>query len=193
MEDDKLVIAVISGSSREKRESIKAATFVASIGARFENVEIIFVDPKDFTFPNDGNDTEGKDPKYTEITSRADGFFIVTPEYNHSFPGSLKRMLDSEYENYFHKPVALAGVSNSAWGGVRAVESLLPVLRTMGLSTLQTAVYFPRVQDIFDGQGNILPEMKQKYTHSVRSEFEELIWMARTLKWGRKNIPERGW
>jgi NAD(P)H-dependent FMN reductase len=193
VEDDKLVIAVISGSSREKRESIKAAKFVAAIGDRFKNLEIVFVDPKDFSFPNDGNDTEGKDPKYTEITARADGFFIVTPEYNHSFPGSLKRMLDSEYENYLHKPVALAGVSNSAWGGVRAVEGLLPALRTMGLSVLQTAVYFPRVQDIFDEQGDILPELEEKYTSSVVYEFEELIWMAKTLKWGRKNIPERGW
>lgn len=191
--EDKLVIAIISGSSREKRESIKAARFIASIGARFENVEIIFVDPQDFIFPNDGNDTEGKDPKYSEITARADGFFIVTPEYNHSFPGSLKRMLDSEYENYFHKPVALAGVSNSAWGGVRAVEGLLPALRTMGLSALQTAVYFPRIQDIFDESGAILSDQEEKYTRSVTSEFEELIWMTKVLKWGRKNVPERGW
>jgi hypothetical protein len=63
----------------------------------------------------------------------------------------------------------------------------------MGLSVLQTAVYFPRVQDIFDEQGDILPELEEKYTSSVVYEFEELIWMAKTLKWGRKNIPERGW
>jgi NAD(P)H-dependent FMN reductase len=191
--EEPLVIAVITGSSRDRRESIKAARFIAQIGAGFEGVEIIFVDPKDFTFPNDGNDTEGKDPKYTEITARADGFFIVTPEYNHSFPGSLKRMLDSEYENYYHKAVALAGVSNGGWGGTRAVEGLLPALRTMGLSVLQTAVYFPRVQDIFDERGTIRPEFEQKYTRNVRSEFEELLWMTKTLKWGRKNIPERSW
>jgi NAD(P)H-dependent FMN reductase len=184
----KLVIAVIEGSTRDKRESIHAAQFVADIGRQFEDVEVVFVDPKDFTFPNDGNDTEGRDPRYSAITARADGFFIVTPEYNHSFPGSLKRMLDSEYENYFHKPVALAGVSNGGWGGVRAVESLLPALRTMGLVALQFSTYFPRVQDIFDDEGKIAPELSDKYMHSIRGEFEELIWMARALKWGREHL-----
>ncbi len=185
--EDKLIIAVIEGSTREQRESIKAARFVADIGRAFEGVEIIFVDPRDFTFAGDGNDDEGKDPRYTAITARADGFFIVTPEYNHSFPGSLKRMLDSEYEHYFHKPVALAGVSNGGWGGTRAVEGLLPALRTMGLVALQFSAYFPRIQDIFDANGQILSEFEEKYTRSIRDEFEELIWMARALKWGRRH------
>lgn len=185
---DKLVVAVIEGSTREKRESIKAARFVAEIGRQFEELEIIFVDPREFTFPNDGNDTEGKDPRYTEITARTDAFFLIVPEYNHSFAGSLKRMLDSEYENYFHKPVALVGVSNGGWGGVRAVEGLLPALRTMGLVALQFSAYFPRVQDIFDEQGVIAPDQQEKYTHAIRGQFEELIWMARSLKWGRDTL-----
>jgi NAD(P)H-dependent FMN reductase len=190
---EKLTIAIIAGSTREKRASIAVARLVATVGAEYDDVEIIFVDPQEFTFPNDGNDTEGKDPKYTDITARADGFFIVTPEYNHSFPGSLKRMLDSEYENYYHKAVALAGVSNGGWGGVRAVEGLLSPLRTMGLAVLQTAVYFPRVQELFDENGELLPAYRDKYMRAVRSEFEELIWMSKSLKWGREHLTERSW
>lgn len=189
----RITIAVIEGSTREQRASIAVARLIAAIGGQYDDVDIIFVDPRDFTFPNDGNDTEGKDPRYTEITAKADAFFIVTPEYNHSFPGSLKRMLDSEYENYYHKAVALAGVSNGGWGGVRAVEGLLPALRTMGLAVLQTAVYFPRVQDMFTPEGQLLPAFEDKYTRAIRSEFEELIWMAKSLKWGRQNLTERSW
>jgi len=185
---EKLVIVVIEGSNRDKRESIKAARFVADIGKTLPNVEIIFVDPKDFTFPNDGNDSEGKDPAYSAITATADAFFIVTPEYNHSFPGSLKRMLDSEYEQYWRKPVALAGVSNGNWGGVRAVENLLPALRTMGLLSIQFATYFPRVQDIFGEDGAIHEDQKARYTKSITAEFEELIWIATCMKWGRENL-----
>jgi NAD(P)H-dependent FMN reductase len=187
--DEKLVIAVIEGSARDKRESIKAARFVADIGRSLPGIEIIFVDPRDFSFPNDGNDTEGKDSKYGAITARADAFFIVTPEYNHSFPGSLKRMLDSEYENYWRKPVALAGVSNGGWGGTRAVENLLPSLRTMGLLPIQFTTYFPRVQDVFDENGVIHEDKKERYTKGITSEFEELIWIARCIKWGRANLP----
>ena len=95
----KLTVAVLAGTTREKRESIKAARYVADFGKTLASADIVLVDPKDFQFAGDGNDPEGKDPRYSEITKKADAFFIVTPEYNHSFPGSLKRMLDSELEN----------------------------------------------------------------------------------------------
>src|ERR1700743_186443 len=143
-----LTVAVLSGTTRVQRESIKAAHYVADFAGRLEGVEVLFVDPVEFSFPGDGNDPEGKDPRYTEIVAKADAFFIVTPEYNHSFPGSLKRMLDSELDNYVHKPVALAGASNGGWGGVRAVEALVTTVREIGLAVTFTSVYFPRVQDL---------------------------------------------
>lgn len=184
--NQKLVIAVIEGTSRDKRESIKAARFVAEIGQTYDDVEIVFVDPRDFTFPNDGDGTEGKDPRYTDIVARADAFFIVTPEYNHSYPGGLKRMLDSEYESYQHKPVALAGVSSGNWGGTRAIEGLLPVLRSLGLLVQQYTTYFTRVQDTFDESGTIIPEKQEKYTKSIKSQYDDLIWLAKSLKGGGK-------
>jgi len=45
--NDKLVIAVLAGTTREKRESIKAANYVANYGRKIQNIEVIFVDPKD--------------------------------------------------------------------------------------------------------------------------------------------------
>ena len=183
---DSIVIAVIAGTTRPKRESIKAAHYVAEAGRKLPGVEIIFVDPKDFTFPGDGNDPEGKDPKYTAITAKADAFFVVTPEYNHSFPGSLKRLLDSELKNYIHKPVALAGASNGGWGGVRAVEALVTTVREMGLAVTFTSVYFPRVQDIFDEHGAMKPEYVERYTKNMKDAYDELLWMARALKTARQ-------
>jgi NAD(P)H-dependent FMN reductase len=186
MNQDKLVIAIIEGTSREARESIQAARFVEQVGKTYQNVEIIFVDPQEFTFPNNGADTEGKDPRYTDITARADGFFIVSPEYNHSMPGALKRMLDSEYENYRRKPVALAGASSGQWGGTRMVEALLPVVRSLGLVPMQPTNYFPYVQDLFDDEGSMLPEHVQQYTKAVRYNWDELLWYAAALKAARQ-------
>lgn len=186
--EEKLVVAVLAGTTREKRESIKAAQYIAEYGRQLPNVEIIFVDPKDFNFPGDGNDPEGKDPRYTDITQRADAFFVVTPEYNHSFPGSLKRMLDSELETYNHKPIAFAGVSNGGWGGTRAVESLVPAIRETGLVALSWDIYFPRVQDLFDADGRILPEHAERYNRNLGKLYEELIWMAHLLKQGRADL-----
>lgn len=181
---DHLYIPVLAGTTRENRKSIFVANFVSGIGNNFDGIETEVIDPKDFHFPGDGNDPEGKDPKYTEITQRADGFFIVTPEYNHSFPGTLKRMLDSELKNYIHKPVAFAGVSSGPWGGVRAIEHLVGPIREMGMVATFTDLPFPKVQEIFDEQGNL---QNNKYIEYTNKSWEELIWMARLLKKGRQN------
>ena len=183
-------IVVLAGTTRGKRESIKAARYVAEFGKNYPEIDIVFVDPVNFNFPGDGNDPESKDPKYSEITAKADGFFIVTPEYNHSFPGSLKRMLDSELKNYIHKPVAIAGASNGGWGGVRAVEALVTTVREMGLVATFTSAYFPRVQTLFDEAGQLKPENKELYERNIGNVYKELIWMAKTLKWGRDNLAD---
>lgn len=177
-----MTIAVLIGTTRVQRESVKAAKYIAEFGRRIENVDIILVDPMDFTFHGDGNDPEGKDPRYTEITEKADAFFIVTPEYNHSFPGSLKRMLDSELANYNHKPVAFAGVSNGNWGGVRAVESLVPAVRETGLVVMSWDIYFPYIQKIFADDGSIHADYKERYEKQLAKLFDELVWFAGILK-----------
>lgn len=182
--DDKesIKIAVLAGTIRVQRKSIHAAKFIAEEGRKVTGVEIRFADPKDFYFEGDGNDPEGKDARYSELTEWADAFFIVTPEYNHSFPGSLKRMLDSELKNYIHKPVAFAGASSGRMGGARAIEALVGTVREMGLVACFNDVYFPKVQDVFDDNGTLLEPI---YHELVAKAYGELVWMAKVLKRGR--------
>lgn len=186
-----LTIAVLAGTTRLQRQSINAAYYIAEFGRQLPNVDIIFVDPVDFHFEGDGNDPEGKDPRYTEITAKADAFFIVTPEYNHSFPGSLKRMLDSELANYNHKPVAIAGVSNGNWGGVRAVEQLCLAIRELGLVVMSWDMYFPYVQNIFKDDNTINDEFKERYEKQLSKLFTELIWFADMLKTRRDESAQK--
>ncbi len=180
-----LFIPILLGTVRQKRESIKAARLIEKVGKSIGGIEVQLVDPNDYHFPYDGNDPEGKDPKYSALTARADAFFIVTPEYNHSFPGTLKRMLDSELQNYIHKPVAFAGVSNGIFGGARAIESLVNTVREMGMVATFSDVYFPQVQNLFDERGEIIDD---GYIRRIERGFTELIWMAESLKWGRENL-----
>lgn len=179
----KLFIPVLEGTTRVQRKSILVARFVMEVGKTYNEVETMLVDPNDFDFLGDGNDPEGKDPRYTEIVERADGFFIVTPEYNHSIPGSLKRMLDSELKLYNHKPVAFAGVSSGMFGGARAIEALVTTVREMGMVATHTDVHFPKVGDLFDEKGKIKDE--ESYTRRVKRSWDELLWMARVLKTAR--------
>jgi NAD(P)H-dependent FMN reductase len=180
--DEKIVVAVILGTKREGRLSERAARWVAEQGAQRGDIEVIFVDPRDFNLPPDGAPEDGTDPKYSEITTKADAFFIVTPEYNNSFPGSLKRLLDSEYQNYMHKPVMLAGVSNGPWGGVRACIALQPVCHSLGLVNIPKKLYFPKAQEIFDEQGAMNQQYLEGYLKSTKTAYDELVWFARALK-----------
>ena len=180
--EDKITIAVIAGTTREGRESIKAANWVADQGRKRADVEIIFVDPKDFNFPGDGDNEDTRDMRYAEITEKADAFYVVTPEYNHSIPSSLKRMLDSEYDNYRHKPVATAGVSSGQWGGTRVCEAMLHVYHTLWMVAVKPELYFPKVKELFDEQGNLSPDHVEMYEKHVHAAYDELVWFARALK-----------
>lgn len=179
-----LYIPVLLGTIREGRRSAAAAQLITDVGNAIDQVTTELVDPCEFSFPSDGNAEEVKDPRYTRIIERADAFFIVTPEYNHSFPASLKRMLDSESTLYVHKPVALAGVSSGQFGGVRAIQSLVPVVRELGMIATSTDIFFPKIADLIDENGQI-HDVQQ--VERVQKAFDELIWMASALQWGRDN------
>ena len=79
---------------------------------------------------------EAQIPALADTMRRADGYIIVTPEYNHTYPGLLKHVLDLNYKEYLHKAVGVCGVSAGPFGGVRAIEALLPTFKAFGLSSI---------------------------------------------------------
>lgn len=188
----KLFIPIIVGTTRPNRYSIHAAKLIHQIASSLPEIESQLVDPKDFNLPGDGDAPENRDEKYTAITDQADGFVIVIPEYNHGYPGSLKRLLDSELKNYIHKPVTLVGVSSGPWGGVRAIENLSPVVRELGLMASFADLHFPKVKKLFSEQGEIDDENREKYEKRIKKAYQELIWLTKTLQWGRTNLKDTG-
>lgn len=183
----KLFIPIILGTTRPQRESEKPARYLLSLIEReySSEIETVLVDPVELDFKLDGKDLENKDPRYSELTKRADGFLIVTPEYNHSIPGSLKRLLDAEYENYNKKAVAIVGVSDGPWGGVRAIEALLHVTKALGLVNIKPDLQFARVKELFDEKNELLNSAIEPRATKL---IEELLWMTKVLKWGRENL-----
>jgi NAD(P)H-dependent FMN reductase len=192
----KLFIPVILGTTRTGRQSEMAARFIVeAANSKLKlpediELEVSLIDPLEFSMPLDGNDDEVRDPRYSEIAARADGFVVVVPEYNHGIPGSLKRLLDSESGAYRHKPFAFAGVSAGSFAGVRAVEQL--VLTVRGLSGVVSGVdiHFPSVQNLFDESKVMKPEHQERYTKHTQKLFNELLWLAQLLKWGRENLKQ---
>src|SRR5258705_1678274 len=127
-------------------------------------------------------------PEWRDAIGQADGLVIVTPEYNHGYPGTLKAVLDLLLREYVHKAVAFVGVSAGPWGGTRVIEPMVPMVRRLGLAVTFSDLNFPKVQRIFDAEGKLLDPAFEK---RARDFLDELVWMGRTLKWGRENVPFR--
>ena len=182
-----LFIPIILGTSRRGRRSENVARFVFEQTRKRADVETELIDVCKLPMKLDDAGEQMKDPKFSATINRCDGLIIVTPEYNHGYPGLLKHALDMNLKEYIHKAVGICGVSAGPFGGVRAIEALLPVMRELGLVTTFWDVNFGNVEKLFDDQGNLLD---QSYVRRLDKFLNELIWMARVLRYGRENIPE---
>ena len=190
MIDRKLFIPVLLGTPRKNRESGNVANWVCSKMREREDIETQLFDVCDFELPHDNYGTEigGDFPEWRDAIIRADGLVIVTPEYNHGYPGSLKSVLDLLLKDYIHKAVAFVGVSAGPWGGTRVIESMVPMVRELGLAVTFSDLNFPSVKTKFDADGNLLDDA---YERRVGGFLDELVWMATTLRWGRENVASK--
>jgi len=180
-----LFIPIILGTSRRGRQSENVARFIFEQTRKRAETELIDVCKLPMKLDDAGE--QMKDPAFSATIDRCDGLIIVTPEYNHSYPGLLKHALDMNLAEYVHKAVGICGVSAGPFGGARVIEALLPVMRELGLVTIFWDVNFGNVQKLFDGQGKLLD---RSYERRFDKFLNELIWMARVLRYGRENIPE---
>jgi NAD(P)H-dependent FMN reductase len=180
-----LFIPVILGTPRQGRMSEHAARFVHGEIAKREGVETELIDVRGL--PLSAQDEGGaiKDEGFSRAASRADALVIVTPEYNHGYPGMLKHALDTNLKEYVHKAVGVCGVSAGGFGGTRAIENLLPVLRELGLVAIFWDLNFSSVGKVFDRSGALLDE---SYVKRADKFLGELVWMAKTLRHGRESM-----
>src|SRR6059058_2631543 len=174
-----LSIPVILGTARRGRRSEHAARFVFEQTKRRADIETELIDVCELPMKLDDAGEQMKDPKFSATIQRCDALIIVTPEYNHGYPGLLKHALDMNLEEYIHKAVGICGVSAGVFGGARVIEQLVPVMREPGLVTTFTDVNFGTIGKVFDEQGKLLDE---KYIHRIDKFLDELIWMARVLR-----------
>ena len=180
-------LPVILGTARQGRLSEPAARFVFTQVSRRSDLSTELIDIRTIGLSIDDAGEAIKDAKFSATVGRADGLILVVPEYNHSFPGLLKHVLDSNLKEYIHKAVGVCGVSAGPFGGARMIQNLLPVLRELGLVTIFTDVYFGAAGRLFDPATDDITD--PTYARRLKGFVDELVWMARVLRCGRENLP----
>jgi len=132
-----LRVAVIIASVRDGRFGPRVGAWVQKCLAE-SAMDADVIDLTDLTFPL----TMGEHPDVASFAtriSRADAIVIVTPEYNHSYPGPLKTAIDALREPWRAKPVAFVSYGGMA-GGLRAVEALRLVFAELHAVTIRDTV-----------------------------------------------------
>ena len=187
---DKLFLPVLLGTNRKKRNSLHPAKWLLGEMEKRPDIQTQLFDVSDFALPHDdyGQGIKGLFPEWRDTIIQADGLVIVTPEYNHGYPGALKAVLDLLLKEYIHKAVAFVGVSAGPWGGTRVIEAMVQMVRELGLAVTFTDLNFPHVQKTFDAEGKLLDKAFEK---RAKDFLDELVWMSRTLKWGRENVASK--
>lgn len=179
---DKLLIPVILGTGREGRQSEKAARFVATEASLF-GFDSPLLDVQEFK--PQFTDRDKVNESWHNLALKSHGFIIVSPEYNHGYPGELKILLDGLYTEYNRKPVGICGVSSGFLGGARMVEVLRLSLIELQMIPIRNAMYFGNILNLFNESGDIIDE---SYKERIKIFFEELKWYAEALKNKKEQI-----
>src|SRR5947207_15351957 len=93
--DRSLFIPVILGTARQGRMSEHVARFVHGEVLKRDGVATELIDVRALPFPTTDAGEAIKNPVFSATIARADALVIVTPEYNHGYPGLLKHALDT--------------------------------------------------------------------------------------------------
>ncbi|SRR6266568_1297847 len=180
-----LFIPVVLGTVRKGRMSAFAAKTVLAEIRQLPGVETELIDLSTLPLPVDDAGEAIKHPDYAAKVNRADALVVVSPEYNHGYSGMLKHVLDSCLQEYIHKAVGIVGVSAGPFGGTRGIQDLIPVMRELGLVTIFWDVNFSNVHKVFDANGEL---MDRSFVPCIHKFLDELVWMSKTLRYGRDNI-----
>jgi NAD(P)H-dependent FMN reductase len=185
-----MLVQVVTGTTREGRFSEYVAEWVVRrLGTRGD-VDVELVDLRDHPLPFFDGVPPAKFPREygaEEVArlgatiDRADGYVLLTAEYNHGYPAVLKNAMDWTFVEWRRKPVAFVGWGNT--GGARAIEQLRLVTVEFEMAPLRHAVHVlpDRMVAARGGEPEPFAALEPKLTLLG----DDLVWWTRTLAAGR--------
>ncbi|MEV7040339.1 NAD(P)H-dependent oxidoreductase [Amycolatopsis sp. NPDC051061] len=189
-------VVVIVGSVREGRFGPVVADWLAGVAGDHGGFEVDVVDLAEsglpMVLPAFGSvpaaSIVAEVAKVTPRLEAADAFIVVTPEYNHSYPASLKNAIDWHRAEWTAKPVAFASYGGMS-GGLRAVEHLRAVFAELHAVTIRETVSFHGAHARFGADGQPKDDAAAV---AAKTMLDQLGWWARSLAEAREVRPYPG-
>ena len=185
-------VQVIMSTTREGRFSDRVAEWVVDRLRSRGDLDVELVDLRDYPLPF----FDGAPPARTlrdypsEEVARlgrkldeADGYVVLTAEYNHGYPAVLKNAMDVTFVEWRRKPIAFVGWGNV--GGARAIEQLRNVAVEFELAPLRHAVHIlPEIMIASRQEGSdasVFEPLEPRITLLA----DDLVWWAEALRAAR--------
>jgi NAD(P)H-dependent FMN reductase len=186
-----LRLVVINSSLREGRFGPTVARWSLGRIAERADLDVDYLDLADHPLPlrlsqQPSSEDQAELSKVAPRLARADAFVVVTPEYNHSFPASLKNLLDWHYTEWRAKPVGFVSYGGLA-GGLRAVEQLRPVFAELHAVTARDVVSFHNAWEQFTPDGELVDPGPA--AAAAKTMLDQLVWWGRALRKAREEQP----
>lgn len=179
----KLNVAVIVASTREGRHAPVVAEWLLGEMADRPHLAPDVVDLAEIDLPARMPSTRHPDvDALRRRIDQADAFIVVTPEYNHSYPASLKHAVDLVGAEWRRKPVAFVSYGGIS-GGLRAVEHLRGVFAELQAVAIRETVSFHGPWSWFGPDGRPVDTTSSR--RAVTAMLDDLAWWATTLQRGR--------
>jgi azobenzene reductase len=177
-------ISLIIGSVRMGRQTHKTGQYVAKKLSERQGVTVEILDLLDYNFPV-MEERMGLHPnpparleEFSKKLSDSDAIVLVSPEYNGSYSGSLKNVLDYFGKEYKKKVMAVVTDSAGDFAGISASYQLQLFILKMGAIASPVKLMVPQVQKAFDASGNPIDEKIVKGTEVF---IEELLWLTEAI------------
>lgn len=190
-----LNIKIILGSVRDGRFGDKPAEWIKEIAKQREEFSVELLDLKDYQLPMfheavSPANVEGKYEKeeanrWAEKIAEADGFIVVTPEYNHGYPASLKNNIDYLYKEWNGKPICF--VSYGSTGGARVIQQLREVSIELQMAPIRNSVHIMSPWFLTEADGTLKSGVLDTYVKSAENMLTQFTWWVKALKNAREN------
>lgn len=194
MTETPLRLAVVVGSVREGRFGPTVVDWFAEQAKRHGRFKVDVIDlaelPLPVVLPGFGGEPDPETTRnlqdLSERLGAADAFVVVTPEYNHSVPASLKNAIDWTLPVWQTKPVGLISYGGQG-GGIRAAEHLRQIFPELHAITVRDALSFHNAWDIFGEDGQ--PKDLEGSIAAAKGILGQLDWWGSVLRDGRAQRP----
>ncbi|MEN9649575.1 MAG: hypothetical protein RL094_542 [Candidatus Parcubacteria bacterium] len=186
-------IIIIAGSTRPGRFNMQPAQWFYSIAKDHPGIEVELVDLADINLPlldepvpaSQNQYSKDHTKAWSKIVGSADGFVVVTPEYNHSMPAALKNAFDYLYTEWSFKPISFVSYGALA-GGARAVEHLRGVAGQLNMFDIRDQILFPNYWEHLNEKGEY--QFNERHAESAKAMIKTVAFWAEKMKEARKDI-----